>query len=261
MKVENQLLLSTDISSWGIVSQEHGSLLEAADPSILEIYRHVMQRDNYSCYYCGFQSDKYQEVHHLDHNHSNNDTSNLVTVCPLCHQNHHLSLADLHNGAVLIWCPDLTQQEINDFCRMTFILNQISETSNKGEGHYISRGGFAGIYIDILEKGVSSLETMFAGASNCGTFGQVLLDIKQNKPDLYLERDKWIKNIKMLHRPMRFYVQTAYWRKMMSSVPNLRVDKWVDYTIFKDQKDKPAYTEPTAEEVKTAFELDLSKLL
>lgn len=260
MKLDNQLLLSADIAAWGVVSQEHGSLLEATSPEILDIYRKVMQRDGGSCYYCGFTCDKYQEVHHIDHNHNNNDMSNLVTVCPLCHQSHHLSLADLHNGASLIWCPELTQQEINDFCRIAFILNQINESSGKTEGHYISRMGFSSIYIKLLERGIQSMETFFEGGSNCGTFGQILLDIKNREPELYMQREKWLGNIKMLHKPMRFHIQTAYWRKIMASIEGFRIDKWVDYTIYKDKQGEPAYTPPTAEQVKKEFELDLSLL-
>ena len=41
------------------------------------------------CVVCGF--DKVVEVHHLDHNHSNNDKHNLVPVCPNHHQMLHTS--------------------------------------------------------------------------------------------------------------------------------------------------------------------------
>lgn len=51
------------------------------------------------CVVCGF--DKVVEVHHLDHNHSNNDKHNLVPVCP----NHHQML---HTNK---WAKD-TRQEI-----------------------------------------------------------------------------------------------------------------------------------------------------
>lgn len=259
MKISNPLLLSVDIASWGIVSQEHGSLLEPTTSEILDVYRHVLQRDNHTCYYCGFASDKYQEIHHIDHNHTNNDPSNLVTVCPLCHQSHHLSLADLHNGASLIWCPELSQQEINDLCRIAFILKQINDANGINDGHYISRLAFGSIY-STLERGIGKLEEFFEGASNCGTFGQILLDIKANAPDRYMKRDQWLRGIRMLHKPMRFHVQTAYWRTLMMSNPNFRLDRWVDYTIYKSEKDKPVYTPPTDEEVKRAFQLDLSLL-
>lgn len=42
---------------------------------------------DYKCIVCGF--DKIVEVHHYDHNHDNNDPSNLVPLCPNHHQMMH----------------------------------------------------------------------------------------------------------------------------------------------------------------------------
>lgn len=44
-----------------------------------------------SCERCGFIPEDYcqLQVHHLDHNHSNNDLSNLQTLCANCHSLHH----------------------------------------------------------------------------------------------------------------------------------------------------------------------------
>lgn len=41
------------------------------------------------CILCGF--DKVVEVHHLDHNHKNNDKLNLIPICPNHHQMLHTS--------------------------------------------------------------------------------------------------------------------------------------------------------------------------
>ena len=65
---------------------------DVADAGFTPVRTEVLQRDNYPCRFCGFKAAKYQEVHHLDDNHQNNDPQNLLTVCNLCHQVHHLGM-------------------------------------------------------------------------------------------------------------------------------------------------------------------------
>jgi hypothetical protein len=43
------------------------------------------------CARCGYEKEpRILEVHHLDHDHSNNDVTNLQIVCPTCHALAHL---------------------------------------------------------------------------------------------------------------------------------------------------------------------------
>jgi hypothetical protein len=44
------------------------------------------------CAYCGFGIPEILEVAHLDGRRGNNDTDNLVLVCPTCHKMHDLGL-------------------------------------------------------------------------------------------------------------------------------------------------------------------------
>ena len=49
----------------------------------------ILERDNYTCQYCGFKSEKWQIVHHIDGNSKNNDHDNLETICSMCNLIHH----------------------------------------------------------------------------------------------------------------------------------------------------------------------------
>jgi len=49
----------------------------------------ILQRDNYTCQYCGFKAEKWQIVHHIDGNPKNNEESNLETICQMCNLIHH----------------------------------------------------------------------------------------------------------------------------------------------------------------------------
>lgn len=57
-----------------------------ANPAFRKIAERVWARDDFTCQYCGFQSQKYQEVVNLDQNYSNNALDNLATSCQFCAQ-------------------------------------------------------------------------------------------------------------------------------------------------------------------------------
>ncbi len=44
----------------------------------------IMYRDDYTCAYCAYKSEKYQIVDHIDGNPENNDAGNLQVVCQMC---------------------------------------------------------------------------------------------------------------------------------------------------------------------------------
>lgn len=83
----------------------------------------ILKRDDYTCRFCGFHSKSYQEVHHLDDDHNNDASENLVTACSFCHQVHHIGLAGISGSAKLAWMPELTHQEINHLMRSKFVLS------------------------------------------------------------------------------------------------------------------------------------------
>lgn len=99
---------------------------EAIDQAYVDVRRAVLQRDTYTCQYCGFRSvptpgqspvtnlaSGYLQVHHVNDDHTDNRLENLVTVCPFCHQVFHVGNAGYNGNAVAIYLPDLTQQQLN----------------------------------------------------------------------------------------------------------------------------------------------------
>jgi len=78
-----------------------------------ELRRRILQRDNYTCRYCGFRAEKFQIVHHMDGNHANNDEDNLETVCPMCNLVHHAGQGCVVQGLVDLYeKSDYSQNEI-----------------------------------------------------------------------------------------------------------------------------------------------------
>ncbi|MDD5162834.1 MAG: HNH endonuclease [Candidatus ainarchaeum sp.] len=60
----------------------------------------ILERDNYSCQYCGFKCDKWQIVHHIDGNPNNNQQSNLMVVCQMCNLIEHAGMGCVLQGIV-----------------------------------------------------------------------------------------------------------------------------------------------------------------
>lgn len=54
--------------------------------------KHIRNRDNRTCQMCQKtekENGKRLDVHHIDYNKLNNDTSNLISLCPVCHSRIH----------------------------------------------------------------------------------------------------------------------------------------------------------------------------
>lgn len=121
----NQPILGVKRKLWR-KDDEHADI---ADAKFIKIRAEVLKRDQYTCRFCNFKSAKYQEIHHIDNNHKNNELQNLLTVCNLCHQVHHLGMCAMRNGGFIAVIPELTQTEINNIVRAIYVSEYIADTT------------------------------------------------------------------------------------------------------------------------------------
>ncbi|HII54350.1 hypothetical protein COT30_02250 [Candidatus Micrarchaeota archaeon CG08_land_8_20_14_0_20_49_17] len=88
-----------------------GKLLE--NPAWRQLRRKILDRDDCTCNYCGYRSEKFQIVDHIDGNPENNAENNLQVVCQMCNLIKHAG-----QGCVIVGIVDLykkskfTQNEI-----------------------------------------------------------------------------------------------------------------------------------------------------
>lgn len=108
-------LLATD-SNWRLF------MVRKADSAFLTFQNRVFERDQYTCRYCGFKSKQFLEVINRDCNYLNNRLSNLVTACGFCTQCFFLESVGQggFGGGVLIYLPEMSQNELNAFCHILF---------------------------------------------------------------------------------------------------------------------------------------------
>lgn len=80
--------------------------------------KRILERDNYTCFYCGYKSDKYQIVHYIDDNPKNNEEHNLQTVCQMCNLILHAGQGCVVQGVVDLYkISAYTQEEIIQITR------------------------------------------------------------------------------------------------------------------------------------------------
>jgi intracellular multiplication protein IcmJ len=228
MNFERDLILSASKKSWKM-SSTHGTIFDKyykdskGNPGkFKETWDSVWKRDNYRCYYCGFESKKFQEIHHLNDDHEDNSLDNLVTVCPLCHQTFHLDIASMTNGGKIIWLPEFSQQELNYLSRIMFVaIDESEKREEKGE----EIPNFAKIVkmIDnsLMERSLIVEQHFQVGASDPAIFANALINMKD---DLYESRINFIKSFKLLNSRSRFPVQTKYWKEYV--LKELPIESW-----------------------------------
>ncbi|MEZ8292750.1 HNH endonuclease [Vibrio splendidus] len=109
------------------------SMSPSHDQAYQEIRPVILERDNNTCQYCGFHSTKMQEVHHVDDDHSNQDESNLATICVLCHMAFHIGFAGANEMGCIIYTEDhqnITQAQFNNLIR-TLWVGELSDDRDK----------------------------------------------------------------------------------------------------------------------------------
>lgn len=49
-----------------------------------KIRKKILERDNFTCNYCGYKAEKYQIIDHIDGNPENNEDDNFQVICQMC---------------------------------------------------------------------------------------------------------------------------------------------------------------------------------
>jgi intracellular multiplication protein IcmJ len=81
----------------------------------------IHENDDYTCRCCGFRSEKYQEILFLNGNRQDTRLSNLSTICTFCHQCLNLDQAAQMRSGVLVWLPEIAQDDLHHIMRSIYI--------------------------------------------------------------------------------------------------------------------------------------------
>lgn len=189
-RIENQPILGVKRKVWR-KDDEHA---ESTDAEFKKLRDTILQRDMRTCRFCGFASSKYQEVHHIDDDHTNNDQSNLLTVCTLCHQVHHLGMCAMRNGGFIAAIPELTQTEVNHIARFIFASTQIeSKHADK----------LKSLYAVFQHRGTDTLKSVFGlDISNPYILASTLSSCPD---DVYARRSELLSHLRLVPTKEAFH--------------------------------------------------------
>lgn len=140
-----------------------------ADERFKSHEKRVLDRDRYTCQFCGFQAKLYQEIVNLDGNFSNNKIDNLVTACCFCSQCFFIESVGVggYGGGTLVYLPELSQPELNSLCHVLFCAIT-NDTGYKNSAQTIYRG---------FKLRSEVVENKFGeGTSDPAIFGHLLID-------------------------------------------------------------------------------------
>ena len=204
------IVLSAERKSWRMLDVH----ADESDKRYHAIRQTVLERDSYTCQYCAFKADRYQEIHHIDHDHGHNQLSNLNTACAFCHMDFHLGMAGIRNAGLIIWCPEHTQADLNNLVRAIFIA-----VANNGVHEAAARSLYQG-----LETRASAIEEYLGkGASSPSAIGQAFLKISEKA---YATRDERLEGLRLLPKMNAFGKQIAYWQSDVKLFGALADKEW-----------------------------------
>lgn len=194
-KYADQLRLIASPGSWRLYSARK------ADERFKTYEIKVLQRDQYSCQFCGFQARQYQDVINLDGNYSNNKLSNLVTACCFCSQCFFLESVGVggYGGGTLIYLPELSLAELNSLCHVLFC----AITNDTGY-----KDSAQSIYRNFKFRSQIIEEKFGEGTSDPAIFGQLIIDTGISKSDI---PEKLFKNVRLLPSRAKFRRQIESW--------------------------------------------------
>lgn len=191
----HDLQLAVNLTGWRIFAKRK------TDRAFLPVEKRILERDYYTCQYCGFQAREYQEVVNIDGNYTHNQLSNMMTACCFCTQCLFLQSvgADEMSGGQLIYLPEISQRDLNSFCHVLFCAMG-NNTGYQDTAQSIYRS---------LKFRSQLIENKFgSGTSSPSVMGQLIVEYEAREPDKKVE---FLKDLRLLPSNTKFRVQLDAW--------------------------------------------------
>lgn len=189
------LQLAVNLHGWRIFIRRR------VDKAFLPVAKKIMERDYYTCQFCGFQAKEYQEIVNRDGNYTNNKFSNLITSCCFCSQCLFIESISPEEmgGGQLIYLPEMTQPELNSFCHVLFC------AMGNGTGYQDTAQS---IYRSFKFRSQPIENKFGSGTSNPAVLGQLILEYRSTHPD---DKRDILRDLRLLPSYTKFKVQLDAW--------------------------------------------------
>lgn len=191
-----------------------------------DIKKKVFEADDYTCRFCNFKSQKYQDVHFINGREDDLRADNLATSCVFCHQCFSIEkVADMRSG-FLVWLPEISQPDLHNIARAVYVAR-------------ISQGPIADAARQIMESIMTRREVVKTrlGTDDPSILAMVLRDYISSKS--YEMRKKKLEGVRLFPLDRRIIKEAdlefnqfpqilAYWRSKNGPFGGLIPKKWID---------------------------------
>jgi hypothetical protein len=94
-----------------------------------KLRKRILERDKFTCVFCGFKAEKFMIVHHIDDNPNNNRFYNLETICPMCNLILHVGIGTVLDEVVDLYRKSSSSQE--EIIRLTRRMRVLGKTDSQ----------------------------------------------------------------------------------------------------------------------------------
>lgn len=191
------LVLSVKSKNWRMYDDES----DASDSEFQHVRKKALDRDNRTCRFCGFRNLSWQEVHHLNDDHSDNRLENLITACMWCHMCQHIGLAGHNEEAVLAWIPEISQADLHHLVRCVLVAQREEEvlkadpTAKRDAVERAREVAAAATSLFGLLKSRQAQASNLIGTSSPLQLGNVMLNMPD---DIYENRAEFLRGMRLL---------------------------------------------------------------
>jgi intracellular multiplication protein IcmJ len=212
-----------------------------------ELKEKIFTRDDYTCRCCAYQSKKYQDILFINGNTGDMRQENMATTCIFCHQCFNLDqVSDMRSG-VLIWLPEIPQDQLHHIARAAYVAR-------------ISQGPVADAARRTLDLLMARREDATArlGTDNPLILAEVMKDYMT--PKIYDLRRQKLDGIKLLPLDRRIIREAdlefnqfpqilAFWRSKNGPFAGKTPKDWVKiYAELHPDSGKKSLNEPASDD-------------
>lgn len=175
-----------------------------SNKSFLKLEQQILDRDQHTCRYCGFTSERYQVVVNINQDYGPGQSvpNNLATACIFCAQCFFLDGIGRDNnwGGTLIYLPEISQADLNHFCRVLFA-SMLRDAPYKGK--------LQTVYLSLKDRENIVNDTFGPKSSDPYIFGQTLIDSNLSPEQL---KHPMLQQLRVLPDRKAFTEEILYWK-------------------------------------------------
>lgn len=162
----------------------------------------IMSRDDFTCQFCDFRAEKFQQIINLDNNYRNNVEQNLVCACVLCAQCQFIGSG---NFGKIIYLPEYPQVELNNIIRAIFCA-----TALKTQYSDVAKS----IYRSFRNRAQHVEDTFGENSSDAIVFGQTVIDAGI---DMDIQQNQAMSSLRLLPFKAPLTKPIQYWSTVVKS--------------------------------------------